>query len=380
LIGVRRLLSASVVGVALALPAVASGARQALPPTPRGGGLNAVQCSAVDHCLAVGGSARGVLVDRLSGRTWSLVPAPNPRGSGHAGPTLNGLSCIGSNWCLAVGSNRCDGPLAERWNGRRWSLVNVDLPACDENVWPVNGLTSVSCATRSFCMAVDSTDGDLTDALVTWNGRSWRTWHAFGGKPAADYAFGAASCAALDACAVVGASLRSSASVVGRWNGHGWRLHALDDGVPAEGSGSGMEYVSCPTVGFCMAVGSGYSPDGGPYGAAAIAWNGSGWGRETFPPPIANPDVQSPILNAVGVSCVSRTACVAVSPPLDSDTSPLQPWLGVFNGSRWKTASSAFHAYPKAISCPASGWCMVVGYLLKSSGEGPLTPAAASVS
>jgi hypothetical protein len=339
--------------VAFASKATISGA-QALPPTPQGGGLNAVQCWAPRHCLAVGGSARGVLVDRLSGTRWSLVAAPNPGGGSttQQGPTLNGLSCIGSRWCLAVGSNRCGGLFAERWSGKSWSLVNVDMPACKGGAF-----ADLSCASRSFCMAVEPREGEV----VTWDGTGWRLAH----EPGLYNSFYAVSCAARDACAEVGSNAGSN--VVGWWNGHDWGVDDLNDDARF---GPRLSSVSCPSVRFCMAVGSG-AGDGNQNGEA-ITWNGSRWGRPAYPSPLTGPVV---------VSCVSRAECVAINTMTSlSASNPINATsVATFNGSDWTRTTSAFHAYPTAISCPAIGWCMVVGYLLNLKTGNPLTPAAASV-
>jgi hypothetical protein len=332
-----RVIVVAVVGMVLVLPAAASGAGQALPPTPQGGGLNAVQCWAVGHCLAVGGSARGVLVDRLSGTRW--------------------LSCIGSRWCLAVGSNRCGGSLAERWNGRRWSPVHVDLPVCRSAAF-----TDLSCASRSFCMAVD-----LNDQVVTWDGTAWRLAQEPSPGLYNGFDFQAVSCAARDACAEVGVD-EFNDNLVGWWNGHAWGVNGGVAG--SDRFGPDLESVSCSSVKFCMAVGNGAS-DGGPDGEA-IAWNGSRWGREAFP---------SPLANTVAVSCASRAACVAINPTTSLRTgNPINATsVATFNGHGWTRTASAFHAYPTAISCPVVGWCMVVGYLLNPKTGSPVTPAAASV-
>jgi hypothetical protein len=332
------------------------GGGQVLPPTPQGGGLNAVQCWAAGHCLAVGGSARGVLVDRLSGTRWSIVAAPNP-GAGSGTPSLTGLSCIGSRWCLAVGFNRCGGPLAERWNGKSWSLVNVDLRACK------SGLADVSCASRSFCMALD--DGEV----VTWGGAAWRLAEEPSPGSYNEFGFQALSCAARDACAEVGGDGVGD-NLVGWWNGHDW---AVDEGGVAGyyRFGPDLDSVSCASVRFCMAVGSGANDGEGDAGEA-IEWNGSSWGKEGSP---------SPLTNAVVVSCVSRADCVAINatPSVTTLNGTNKTSAAIFNGRGWTTTASAFDAYPTAISCPVAGWCMVVGYLLNPKTGNPVTPAAASV-
>jgi len=356
----------AVVGIVLALPAggagdarpAAVGAGLILPPTPQGGGLDAVQCWAVGECLAVGGSAKGVLVDRLSGTRWSIVPAPNPVGRGGATPTLIGLSCIGSRWCLAVGRNRCGGPLAERWNGHRWSLAKLDLgdlPMCGI----VDGIGDVSCASRSFCMAVGGV------GVAQWDGTAWLSP---AGIESASHSLTAVSCPARDDCAGVGEDEYEDNSV-GWWNGHVWRFN---DQVAGDARfAPTLDDISCPSVRFCMAVGSTQASDGTAGSGEAVEWNGSRWGDTAYPSPLTGP---------VAVSCVSRTECTTVnaySPGTRLTTTATS--IATFNGRGWTTTASAFHADPTAISCPVTGWCMVVGLLLNPKTGSPLTPAAASV-
>jgi hypothetical protein len=339
------------------LSAAPAAARMALPPTPQGGGLNAVQCWSVGHCLAVGGSARGVLVDRLSGTRWSIVHAPNPRG-GTGTPQLLGLSCIGSHWCLAVGTNRCGGPLAERWNGQAWSLLHVDLPPCQSHA---PGFTAVSCTSRSFCAALDSTDDFGDGYFATWNGSAWLRHSQT--QLAGGFGVFGLSCAARDACGEVGNG--DTLNQFGWWNGAEVELDQIDDGGTRFG-GAYFKSVSCPSVKFCMTVGGGAAEDGNG-GGEAVKWNGSRLSRVSYPRPLRDP---------VTVSCVSRAACVAVNV---NPTTNLGTSVATYNGRAWTTRASAFHASPQAISCPVVGWCMVVGYLLQRNGYSPLTPAAASV-
>jgi hypothetical protein len=107
--------------------------------------------------------------------------------------------------------------------------------------------------------------------------------------------------------------------------------------------------------------------------SAAIAWNGSRWGHETFPPPLLKP---------LAVSCASRTECVAILENDTPDTEGESLPVVTFNGSGWKTRASSFQmedGSPEAISCPVIGWCMVVGYLLNPKTLNPARPVAATV-
>jgi hypothetical protein len=96
-----------------------------VPRTARGA-LLAVSCTSRASCIAVGSSGgrrTSILAERWNGRRWSVVPAPSPRGARNAG--LDAVSCLSSSQCVAAGAYDNGGnrawSLAMRWNGQRWS-------------------------------------------------------------------------------------------------------------------------------------------------------------------------------------------------------------------------------------------------------------------
>ncbi len=209
------------------------------------------------------------------------------------------------------------------------------------------------------------------DGAVTWNGTTWLDAAippVPTGAPATDFV--GVSCAARDACAGVGNGNYGFNSTVGWWNGNDWGLDQLNDNDGR--MTGGMLSASCPSVTFCMAVGTQTGGDGNSDIGKAIAWNGSRWGTEAF---------SSPLTDAVAVSCRSRADCVAVDATGESSVGNAinATSVATFNGRGWTRTASAFHAYPAAISCPVVGWCMVVGTLLDPRTGNIVTPAAASV-
>jgi hypothetical protein len=205
--------------------------------------------------------------------------------------------------------------------------------------------------------------------VVTWSGRAWRLAEEPTPGMYNAYGFQALACPAPDACAEVGEDGVGD-NLVGWWNGHDWAV--TDGGVAGfYRFGPNLDSVSCASVRFCMAVGSGVNDGEGDTGEA-IEWNGSSWGHEGSP---------SALTNAVVVSCASRADCVAINatPSQTTLNGTNETSAATFNGRGWTTTASAFHAYPEAISCPVAGWCMVVGYLLNPKTGNPVTPAAASV-
>lgn len=145
--------------------------RLSLPKTPSnifGAGLDAVFCASAKDCMEVGSynlltsdyhgnpaPGRQIpLIEDRGGSGWT--PGPNLGGSSYAG--LTGVTCAGSESCVAVGScsdsTSCGGqtgvPLVERWSGGQWR--RDPLPHLPHGV--SGSLVSVSCRTATSCVAV----------------------------------------------------------------------------------------------------------------------------------------------------------------------------------------------------------------------------------
>ena len=109
--------------------------------------LDAVSCFNAAACTASGSdSVAGTdqtLVESWDGATWSIIPSPNPWGSSYS--QLQGISCLSTSHCTAVGTFS-EGSLVESWDGSRWSLATEPIP---------NGnLLGVSCLSPSNCTTV----------------------------------------------------------------------------------------------------------------------------------------------------------------------------------------------------------------------------------
>lgn len=147
-----------------------NGRRWAIQRTPRSADssvteLSSVSCTSSTACTAVGDADGSTLVERWSAGRWSIQPSPNNESA--VSSTLTGVSCATATVCTAVGATNLDaqgssapplGALAERWNGRRWSLQRlVTQPG---GSW----LNAVACASRNSCVAVGARNGG--DVLV----------------------------------------------------------------------------------------------------------------------------------------------------------------------------------------------------------------------
>ncbi len=152
---------AALVACALATPAIAGETGWSKVPSPNpaapAGQLFGASCSGASACTAVGTyvkpSGRGVtLAERWNGKKWSIQPTPNP--SGAAVSALSGVSCTTASACIAVGVSTTGSgvrvTLAERWNGTTWRIQRTPNPAGARGSF----LNGVSCASPSACTAV----------------------------------------------------------------------------------------------------------------------------------------------------------------------------------------------------------------------------------
>ena len=118
---------------------------QAMPKPARSGaaGLGGVSCPRVADCFAVGGAGTGTLVEHWDGRSWQIQDS----GTGRHG-SLGSVSCSGPDACTAVGFTGTHQLLAERWDGKRWTLQHPP------SRWESPFLSSVSCPSATDCTAV----------------------------------------------------------------------------------------------------------------------------------------------------------------------------------------------------------------------------------
>jgi hypothetical protein len=150
-------------------------------PSTTAGILRGVSCVDATHCWAVGGvsgtPAKNV-IERWNGTAWSAVTAPN-RGSNFNG--LQGVSCVSSTDCWAVGRFN-DGTFEQNlflfWNGTTWTIPVASTAASNNNAPTenTNFLDGVTCLSTTYCWAVgaDRVSGSASRTLIDrWDGTSW---------------------------------------------------------------------------------------------------------------------------------------------------------------------------------------------------------------
>jgi hypothetical protein len=331
-----------------------------------------ISCSSPKTCTAVGttftGQAPSWMIERWNGGGWMI------QSRSRSPESLSGVSCATNRMCMAVGAtgeNRTARALVERWSGGRWSVQRIPTPR------DLSGADQVSCPTVNMCVAVGQTQTQGMSSplgpvgrpfIAMWNGARWSIsdWRLPTGcsSPASTACQSGVgelvgvSCASASVCVAVGLAqdrLGNQWPVAATWNGHRWATtfnrppHYPQPGLPAT-----FYSVSCASISFCVAVGG-----GGRYGVIE-SWNGQKW---------ASQRVNAPGWTALGVSCPSAHACIALSNGAVG-SSPTLFEVDRWNGRSWTgvqrttvpTAMGYQHANldaPLALACPSRHTCIV---------------------
>lgn len=181
-------------------------------------------------------------------------------------------------------------------------------------------LQDVSCATATFCMAVED-----YGKVETWNGS---TWSLPVQVPQADF-LSSVSCVSASFCVVAGLDNHRNIELFG-FDGTGWTSLA---GLAYHNRG--MPLVSCPSASFCVATGDG----------SYRTFDGTGWSAEqTFD-----------LLYVQSLSCPSATFCVASVDRAGQVYS--------FNGTDWTGPVSipGMTQVAQSVSCSSASFCLAVG-------------------
>jgi photosystem II stability/assembly factor-like uncharacterized protein len=198
--------------------------------------LDSVSCAGPSFCIA--GGSRGTILTSSDGSAWM----PQPSGAGDM--VLSGVSCASPRFCVAVGGNFAVGSQSVSYQG-------VILTTADGNTWtPQPGgtdewLFSVSCVRPSFCVAVGHNDTIVT----TTDGSTWTVRQTglapglSGYGPELGPILSSVSCASRRFCVAVG----DKGTILTSGDGSTWTSRS--------GSAANLTGVSCPSPSFCVAVG-----------------------------------------------------------------------------------------------------------------------------
>jgi hypothetical protein len=241
------------------------------------------------------------LAERWNGHRWSVQHVHFRRRIKQA--VLMGVSCISPVDCMAVGSSSGQSgtsvPLVERWNGHRWTEKSASLPSSVTSGY----LAGVSCVSAHMCIAVGSgyLEYQISPLAERWNGHEWSSQKIPGpGKGGLN----GVSCFSAAACAAVGNAAESNTTLAERWDGHHWSIQPTPSpGGTKTSSLNILAGVSCPSVKACTAVGYYSPPDTS--NPLVEQWNGSKWS-------VQRPANVGTAPALYGVYCTSAHSCTAV--------------------------------------------------------------------
>ncbi len=278
----------------------------AFQPTPNVGSLESVACVSTSWCMAVDNSG-GATWD---GSSWQAVAVPAIPGA--VSSELRGIACVSASSCIAVGQALYSGeesaPISERWNGTSWSLLSTPTPGGSYDTY----LESISCIAADSCTAVggyDSPDNVVASGqafALHWNGSAWAVETVPNPIGAVWSGLSGVSCATPTSCVAVGFDNggpgTKNVPLAETWNGSSWSSAGAVN-PPGNEWADGTQ-VSCATATSCEAVG--LSIQGGTGLTLAESWNGSSWSIQSTPNPAGSTSSY-----LYGVACPSTTACIA---------------------------------------------------------------------
>jgi hypothetical protein len=377
-------------GQQLPLAEVWNGAQwhvQALP-APTGSGissaLNSVSCVGTG-CVAVGESfdKNGnplPLAESRAGSTWQLDALPTPTNA--VATLVSSVSCSSAEACTLVGNyltNTQQLGLAERWNGFAWSQETVPSPAGR----PFVALAGVSCPSASACFAVGGAASNTASGPLaeSWNGSKWSVQST----PAQPGGFlGSVSCATSTSCNDVGApGLASSPSVIMQAHPSALPRPGLLAGAPqvsslgaaaaAKAARAPLASPSVPTNSTFPSSSVAYRPAASvrelenapaqPAASLTLAehWNGSAWSIQPTPG-----FTGAAFTQVIGVGCGSANACFASGFYADNSTGDTLPLVEKYNGTQWTiqpvpAPAGAVVSRVFDVSCTSANACTAVG-------------------
>jgi hypothetical protein len=300
-----------------------------------------VSCASPAACIAVGdyygGRGNGVLAEMWNGTRWAIESVPLPAGA--LGGALFGVSCSSVGVCSAVGyyadSSNTNVALAEVWNGTGFASHSVPTPVGATT----SVLHAVSCSSPPSldCEAVGWNFLDGGEVAMTlgegWNGTSWSLQNAVEPNDSSGGSYpGGVSCSSPRACTSVGEAFNGSGDLadgwVQAWNGTKWSNRRTPN--PKGAIASVLTAVSCSSAPSCACTAVGYYSNGSAFLSFADCWSGGAWSVERTPAPKG-----STAAELGGASCSSPPGiCTAVGSDTNSSGTAVTLAEG-WNGTKW---------------------------------------------
>jgi hypothetical protein len=211
--------------------------------------LLGVTCVTGDDCWAVGKKdGKNAKISHWNGGAWSAANLDKdiPK------KEYRSISCISSNDCWAVGQKDTEESKGKKgkkgkgknkdkatvihWDGSKWTLGDSGKATQD--------LNGISCLSSGECWAV----GDK-ETFIYWNGSKWSDGSVNNNVP--DKSFKDVNCNAIDNCWAVG-DAQGGDALLAQWNGSQWSRVLPDASV----SNQNLYGVNCINNSNCWAAGN----------------------------------------------------------------------------------------------------------------------------
>jgi hypothetical protein len=275
--------------------------------------LFGVDCPSETRCMAAGNyqsEAGPVGVTELWNEgKWNVQSTPVPAEATSSEYVAVGCSSTAS--CTVVGSAVVKGvktAIGARWTSPNWVQSSIPIPEGAKS----SQLDGVDCIWSNFCVAVGrytTSGGSVKSLVMFWNGE-WKLHTVADPEGAVESTLLDVSCTPTpNRCTAVGSwkelgweGANGPFTLAYRFNGvTTWTLQSTPN--PTGSTASVFQDVSCATETSCTAVGSG----SGSTQTLAEKWNGTSWSIQGT----SNPGGFLQVSSFFGVSCRS-TSCMGV--------------------------------------------------------------------
>jgi hypothetical protein len=235
--------------------------RAANPGKANGGAMSGVSCTGPSACTAVGyyfvdgiGDYAPV-AERWNGIYWAPEAIPSPTPSSY----LSWVSCTAAARCEAVGGYYDQTanlhPFAAGWDGTKWRIQQMLAPPGA----PLVVAAALHCSAPDACTVVGEyldSSGVWLPLAERWDGTRWTLQSMPVPSDATlTYLYGV-SCPAANGCIAAGFyrdATGTELTLAERWDGTGWTIEPSPNPVGAEVAS--FDDVSCSSPTACTAVG-----------------------------------------------------------------------------------------------------------------------------
>jgi len=209
----------------------------------------------------------------------------------------------------------------EKWASPTWTLESIPIPAEAKS----SQLDGIDCIWSNFCVAVGNYTtggGSIKNLALFWNGTEWKLQTLTDPEGAVQSTLLDASCTpSPNRCTAVGAWKNSAGeqfTMAYRFDGSTWTLQSTPN--PSGSTESLLLGVSCAIETSCTAVGTWLNGSGELFETLAEKWNGTSWSIQGTPNP------SGATVSALFDSSCRGTTCIGVG--LSANASGVETTLG----------------------------------------------------